>query len=942
MKLRTFFAAVALMAAGCALAQGMGPIPADPAVRTGKLANGLTYYVRQNNWPENRVNFYIAQNVGSIQEEDSQRGLAHFLEHMAFNGTEHFPGKNNDGVVDYTRKLGVEFGGDLNAYTSIDRTVYRICNVPSTRQSALDSCLLILKDWSNGLLLEGDEIDKERGVIHEEWRLRSSAGQRMYERNLATLYPGSKYGHRMPIGLMEVVDNFKYDELRNYYKKWYRPDNQAIIVVGNVDVDYTENKIKELFGTIPAPAADAAKVVDEAVPDNPEAIVVVDKDKEQPYSIVQLLYKHDPLPAEIKADGAYMIMKYMTSMMSSMLNNRFQEIIQEEDCPFTAAGGGDGEYLGMSKTKDAFSLYALPKEGKTAEALKRVTEEALRAAKHGFTATEYARARDEYMSRLEKRYNNRNQIDNHNFGNELTENFLAHEPIPSIEWTYQMAQMIVPQIPVDAINQLLPQYIQSSDTNLVVVNFNPEKEGLAIAAAKDLKAAVDAAQAEELTAWVDNVKNEPLMATLPAKGSIVKETENTKLGYKELTLSNGVKVIIKKTNFKDDEVVMLAEGKGGSSLYDEKDWVNTELFDVAANYSGLGNFSKNELDKALAGKQASAELSMNTSYQRLEGSSTVKDLETMFQLAHLRMTAVNKDEKAVGSLLKLVETQLKNKGVVPEAVFSDSVTYTLGNHNWRERPFNAEDLEKFDYDRTLQIVKERTANAADYTFFFAGNFDEATLKGYIEQYIASLPASKNLSNYRNVLQRPTGNVVNQFKRKMETPKAMARMYWYTDKAPFTLENYILASMAGQVLDYEYLQKIREDASAAYSASGMGYSQRIGDKVYTQVLGVCPMKPEKSDVALKIMRDEMQAMTKKVNPDYLAKIKETMLKDADTNAKDNSHWLSVLSTWVLKGIDLQSDYKAIVNKITPADISKFAKNVLLNGGSHVEVIMLPEE
>lgn len=357
MKLKQLIAAAVLMVSASAFAQQpqLPPIPVDTAVHTGRLANGLTYYVRHNNYPEHRVNFYIAQRVGSIQEEESQRGLAHFLEHMAFNGSDNFKG---NGIIDYTRTLGVEFGKDLNAYTSVDRTVYNINDVPSARRSSLDSCLLVLRDWSCGLTLADDEIDKERGVIHEEWRLRSSASQRMLERNLETLYPGSKYGKRMPIGLMSVVDNFKYKELRDYYKKWYHPSNQAIIVVGDVDVNYTVNKIKELFGGIKNPD-NAVKVVDEPVPDNAQPIIVVDKDKEQQYNVVSLYFKHDPTPDSEKSNCGYLLENYLKYAISTMLNNRLREKAQEASSPYLQAFSYDGQYI-YSKTKDAFTLWALP------------------------------------------------------------------------------------------------------------------------------------------------------------------------------------------------------------------------------------------------------------------------------------------------------------------------------------------------------------------------------------------------------------------------------------------------------------------------------------------------------------------------------------------------------------------------------------------------------
>ena len=358
---------------GLATAQEMGQIPVDKNVRIGKLQNGLTYYIRHNDWPEHVANFYIAQRVGSIQENDDQRGLAHFLEHMAFNGSEHFPDST---LLEFTRGLGVEFGSNLNAYTSIDQTVYRVCDVPTKRQSALDSCVLILKDWSNGLTLAGSEIDKERGVIHQEWQLRSSASQRIFERVLPKLYPGSKYGVRLPIGLMSVVDNFKYQELRDYYHKWYRPDNQAIIIVGDVDVDHIENLIKELWKDVKVPA-NAAQVVDEPVPDNDTPIYVFDKDKEMPYSSIGIAMKHDPVPDQMKSSPVYYIQQYMKNLVAMMFNQRLSDLTLKADCPFTSAYGYDGEYI-YSKTKDAFQIDANAKDGRDLDALKAIYREAQR------------------------------------------------------------------------------------------------------------------------------------------------------------------------------------------------------------------------------------------------------------------------------------------------------------------------------------------------------------------------------------------------------------------------------------------------------------------------------------------------------------------------------------------------------------------------------------
>ena len=941
MKIKQLMAGVLMLAAACVTAQEMPqmpPVPVDEAVRMGKLPNGLTYYVRHNDYPEHRVNFYIAQRVGSIQEEESQRGLAHFLEHMAFNGTENYPG---NGVIDYTRTLGVEFGRNLNAYTSTDQTVYNIDDVPSTRQSALDSCLLILRDWSCGLLLEGDEIDKERGVIHEEWRLRSSASQRMLERNLETLYPGSKYGKRMPIGLMSVVDNFKYNEIRDYYHKWYRPDNQAIVVVGDIDVDYMEGKIKEMFGPIPAPAADAAQVVTEPVPDNDEIIVVSDKDKEQQYSIIQLMFKSDPMPREMKGTMAYMLQDYVMDIVSSMLNQRLAEKAQEPDCPFIQAGSGNGAYI-MSNSKEAYTIYAMPKEGQTDAALQAIMTEALRVAKHGFTATEYARAKEEYMSQLQKQYDNRSKISNARYGRSYIANYLEGDPIPSMETEYAIMNQIVPMLPVEMINQgVAEMFPQENNENVVVLCFNQEKEGNTYPTVEGLTGAITAARNSNIEAYVDNVKNEPLMTKLPKAGKIKKETKNAKLGYDELILSNGAKVILKKTDFKDNEIRMYAVSKGGSSLYGQKDWANTELFDMAIMQSGLGNFSNQELEKALAGKQASASLSLGTYTESLSGQSTIKDLETMFQLAYLRMTDIRKDDKAYANIMNLLETALKNKGLQPEAAFADSVNVTLNNHTWRYRPFEAECLKDVNYDRIMQIAKERTANAADFTFYFVGSFDNDTIRKHICQYIASLPAKGKKENWVNVDEHPSGTVLNHFTRKMETPKANAQMYWHSSAIPFTIQNSILADMAGEVLSKVYLQKIREDAGAAYSAGASGDVDYEGDKVFSYVMASVPMKPEKAAEALDIMRQEVPAAAQSVDAATLADIKAANLKNYDTMLKENGFWINALRMWDQRGIDIVNGYREAVNAVTPQQVSDFIKKIMASGNK-IEVVMMPQE
>lgn len=938
MRLRKLLVSVLFIVTGMVSAQQMGPIPVDEAVRVGKLDNGLTYYIRHNEWPENVANFYIAQRVGSIQENDDQRGLAHFLEHMAFNGSEHFPDST---LLEYTRSLGVEFGSDLNAYTSIDETVYRICDVPTKRATAIDSCILILKDWSNGLTLDAKEIDKERGVIHQEWQMRSSAMERMYERTLPKLYPGSKYGERMPIGLMSIIDNFEPKFLRDYYHKWYRPDNQAIIVVGDVDVDHVEAYIKELWKDSTVPA-DAAKVVDEPVPDNNEAIYVFDKDKEQQFSILGIAMKHDPVSAEEKTDISYMLDQYAKSVICMMLNARFEEASQKADCPYMAASAYDDDYI-YAKTKDAFQITAYAKDGMDLDVLSAIYREVLRVHRFGFTPGEYDRVKEEYMSQLEKQYTNRNKIKNAQFGNQYRDNFLEGEPMSSVETDYQIMTQLVPMLNVDVVNMYAKELINESDTNLVAYIFAQEKEDKTYPTEADMASAINKVRAEDITAYVDNAKNEPLIAddAKPKPGKITKESENKKLGYKELTLSNGVRVILKKTDFKDDEIQFQAMAEGGKSLYGETDYANLKLADTAVETSGLGNFSNNELQKALYGKQVGMSFNLGNYTHGLGGSSVPKDIETMMQLMYLYFTNISKDEESYKSLMSQLEVVLKNKDLNPESAFSDSIMVTLYNHEPRFAPLDIDDLGKVSYDRMLQIAKECLAYASDYVFYFVGNFDEATLRPLIEQYIASLPSNKKKSTWKEMPGFAKGEVANNFKRKMETPKAMACDYWHMPMA-YTLENYILSDVAGQVLSMVYLKDIREDASAAYSVGASGGMSSRGGKNVDAVLQVyCPMDPNKADLAIELIAKGIKNNSVKVDADKIAKIKENMLKNADQNFKSNSYWMDKIDEYVWTGVDLITDYKKVVNELTPEKVADYLK-ALLASGNHCEVVMLPEE
>ena len=938
MRLKNFFVAVLLFAGVSVQAQQMAPIPQDKDVRVGKLDNGLTYYIRHNNYPEHVANFYIAQKVGSINENEDQRGLAHLLEHMAFNGSEHF--KDNL-LQEYLQSIGVEYGRNLNAYTSTDQTVYFITDVPTARITAIDSCMLVLKDWSNGITLDAKAIDQERDVVHNEYRMRIVGTQKILESVLPDLYPGSKYGQRFPIGLMSVIDGCSPETLRAYYRKWYRPDNQGIIIVGDVDVDRTEQKIKELFGGIKVPA-NAAKVELEPVPDNNEGIYVVGKDKEQQVSLFLISMKHDATPDSLKSNLSYMVFDYARNLISLMIGARFAEEVKKPESPFLQVRAEVGQYL-VSRTKDALTLTVVPKEGQELAGLSAGIRELKRVKDFGFTATEYARGKSEYLSRLEKVYNNREKHPNDAYCQQYVKNFIENEPIPSIEDEYQIMNALSANIPVEIINQIAGQLIADNDTNFVVLAAVQEKDGKQYFTGADMKKAVDAVRQETLTAYVDNVKQEPLITEMPAKGSIVKSTENAALGFKQLTLSNGATVLMKKTDFNADEIVFRATSNGGASVFGKGDVYNLQFANYILSQSGLGNFSSTDLQKALAGKQVGTQFSIENAMHGLSGNSTPKDLETLFQLIYLDFTKVTKDEKAVNNFLTLISTQLKNISLNNEAVFEDSVMSVVYNNNPYFRIPSAENIEGISYDRVLEIWKNLYGNAADFTFTFVGNYDEAQLCQFIEQYIASLPSKgKATLTQKEIRTFANGEKNRSFEKKMENPQAQANSIWRSNPVKFTLQNSVLQDVSGRMLDMMLNREIRERLSAAYHAGAESELDVDGPATYISIKGTGKLNPDKAAEAIPEFQKGMKSLVAAPNADDLLKVKQILLKQADVDAKTNRYWTGVLNTWKRFGVDVYTDYKKTVEAVSTKSVSDFLKNVVLKSKNHVEVIMMPEK
>lgn len=940
--MKKFFILFASLFLGIFIAEAQQPqmpnIPIDPSVRIGKLSNGLTYYIRKNTKKPHLADFYIAQKVGSILEEPQQRGLAHFLEHMAFNGTKNFPSdKTGLGIVPWCETAGIKFGYNLNAYTSIDKTVYNISDAPLTRAGVLDSCLLILHDWSHSLLLSDKEIDKERGVIHEEWRTRRTANQRLYEEALPLIFKGDKYADCMPIGSMDIVDHFPYKDLRDYYKKWYRPDLQGIIIVGDIDVDQVEAKIKQIFGSIPAAVSPAQRIY-YPVSNNKEPIIVVAKDKEQTHVVASIDYKQDAYPDSLKNKLSYLMMGYFTNMATNMINDRLEELTQKANPPFLQAGAGYDDFI-VTKAKECMEGYVVCKEDSIEKSISSLIDELQRVRQHGFTASEYARARANYLKGLETQYNNRKDVENRTYVNQYVNNFLDNEPIPSIEYTYQLMNQIAPNITVETINQQLKSLMP--DSNQVLILFGPEKESIKYPTKEALTTLLTTEESKQMAPYIDKVSNEPLIKQEPKPGKVVSKKVNQKFGTTLLTLSNGVKVWIKKTDFKADEIRMDAFSFGGNSLFEDKDFINYKFINDVVEVGGLGNFSATDLPKQLAGKNVSVSPFVNTLTQGLSGSCSPKDFATMIQLTYLYFKSPRMDQAAFESFKSRTKASLENRDSNPIATYIDSLSLVLYGNKPRVQPIKAKDIDRLDYQRTMELYKDRFKNAGEFNFVLVGNVNIDSVTPYLEKYLGSLPNINQKETFKdnNMYIRPV-NETHVFYKKQETPSALVTVI-YSGTTPYTETNYQKLDVLEQALTMIYTEKVREDEGGSY-----GVNVSIVQTKYPKPLVDLTIQfrtgPEKYNKMIKIIYDQLAIMEKEgPKVEDLKKIKEYMLKQYDSYQKENSYWMGLIHEYLFTGLDKNNGYKAIVNKITVKDIQQCAAE-LLKQKHRVEITMTTDK
>ena len=678
-------------------------LPQDPDVRKGTLKNGMTYYIRHNAKEAGLADFYIAQRVGSILEEPRQRGLAHFLEHMAFNGTKHFPGKNGKpGIVAWCESIGVKFGANLNAYTSIDQTVYHIGSAPLVRDGIIDSCLLVLHDWSHYLLLEDSEIDKERGVIHEEWRTRRAgmAVQRMQEQVMPKIYAGTKYEDCMSIGSMDIVDNFPYQDLRDYYQKWYRPDLQAIVVVGDFDVDKMEKKIKKTFSSIPMPKK-AAERIYYPVNDNEKMIVAIEKDAEQPIVLCHLYQKRDATPDNEKNSLGYLRGDYIDDLISTMLNDRYAELRQQPGSPIQSASGRASTFF-ISRTKEAFAMSISCKQDNILGGIIAAVGVAEQARQHGFTQSELDRAKSLYLNAAERRYKMRGDFRNSHYVNDCVSNFLSGEPLISLEFEMENARRMNDEVTLDEVNAAVQELI--TDKNQVVVMYAPDKEGVVLPSEEQIEQVILAAQQLPYAPYTEAQLAESLVSDLPQPGAIVSE-KPYRHGFTELTLSNGMKVYTRKTDYSADMVSLSMQADGGTSLYGDEDIPNFGLISSCVSEAGVGDFDAITLRKMLMGKSVSVGPSVGSTGQSINGTSSVKDMKTMFELAYLYFTSPRRDTTAFNEFISRNRSFLTNRNSSPRVDYNDSIRAILYGHHPRMAPTVQSTLDLVSYDRILDIYQ---------------------------------------------------------------------------------------------------------------------------------------------------------------------------------------------------------------------------------------------
>ena len=894
------------------------PIKADPNVIIGKLDNGLTYYIRKNSYPKDRVEFRLAVNAGSNQENDNQQGLAHFTEHMAFNGIEGFP---SNSVVDHLRSKGVVFGADLNAYTSFDETVYMI-PMPTDDPGNIDLGLKILRGWAAGLLYDNKEIDEERGVIIEEYRLGLGADDRMRKEYWPVLMKDSRYADRMPIGKLDILQTFEYQVIKDFYKDWYRPDLQAVIVVGDINVAEVEAKIKTMFGNIPAKQNPRKKEI-YGIGSNKEPLVAVCTDKEATGSQVMLIRKHKHAPMKTIGDFRQQL---CIDLYNAMFDARFEEMTQDPKCPFLVAGAGYGEFIGNT---DAYACQATAKENRIPEALRVLMQEDYRVLKHGFLQTELDRAKEELLERYDKAAKEVDKTESARFASQYINNFLRQDPIPGAKRENTYAKKLIEGITLEEVNALAKNWV--TEDNMVAIITAPDKDGVKVPSQDEILSILKDKSLANVQPYVDTYKDQEILEKETLKpGKITSVEKIEAVGAEKWTLSNGITVYLKKTDYKNDEILFSASSKGGKSLYGVKDLASADFAAEIIDRGGIAGLDYNSLMKKMKGKNVGVSPNINLLSEGFSGSSSPKDLEFFFQYLNAFFTNPRIDPNAFELVMQETKEQLNMITAQPMYKYLGKFLEAAYNHDpYMKQMFSYDDeyLSQANFDRAVEIYKERFSNPADFNFFFVGNYDEKEMKEFVELYLGSMktdPKSKEKFDLSVLKPRPDKASTQTVYAGTEEQGWMG-MY-ITNPIDWNYRNSIIADMIGEALDIQFVRIVREKMGDVYSPMvQMGASKLPHPEMTLMILLGCdPVKTDKlADASLKILND-----FKAKGPDKktMELVKKQMLSTRAKNIQTNRFWLSFISGKVNQDdpIVKPSEYDNVVNSVTKKEMVEFMK------------------
>jgi zinc protease len=904
-------------------------IPVDPEITTGRFANGLRYYLRTNKKPEKRAELRLVVNAGSILEERDQSGLAHFVEHMAFNGTKNFPKQE---TVKFLESIGMRFGPSVNAFTSFDETVYML-EVPTDKPEVLDKAFLILEDWAHNVSFDPAEIDKERGVITEEWRLRRGAGARMQDKQLPILLKGSRYAERLPIGDMEVIQGFKHERLKQFYTDWYRPELMAVVAVGDFDKAAVEALIKKHFEPIPkSPATKLRPAYN--VPDHPGTLYAIATDKEASSTSVAVYSK---MPNRDQTTVGSYRRQIVERLFSSMLSNRFSEMAQKPEAPFLGAGAGRGQFV---RTAEVSTLNASVKEDGIERGLEALFTEAERVVRFGFTETELDRQKRNIMRGLERAVAEKENQPSAPLADEYTRNFTAQEPIPGIEYEAALHARFLPEVTLAEINALAKEWVP--DRNRVVLVNAPEKPGLTVPDEARLSAVITSSVRKDLTAYVDSVGTKPLLDPLPTPAAVTKTSVKEAYGITEWELANGVKVVLKPTTFKEDEVVFRAFSPGGTSLASDTDFVPASTAAQVISRSGLANFSSVDLQKMLTGKVASARPFIGETEEGLQGSASRKDLETMFQLIYLTFTQPRADPAMFTVITAATKSALANQQASPEFAFAEALNDILSQKHPRARMMSLELVEQMNLDKSLAFYKDRFADASDFTFVFVGSFDVAAMKPLVERYLGGLPVTHRKETWKDVgIKRPTGVIEKRVDKGME-PKSRAQLVF---SGPFhydQMQRVAIRAMA-QALEIRLRESLREDLGGTYSVSASANYSKIPREEYSITIGFGSSPDRTEELVKGVFTEIEQFKTSGPTDKQVADVKETFLRDQETNMKQNGYLLTQIAVRYQYSEDLDSLFNLgdFYSKIDAAMIREAARTYL-KSDNFVKVTLFPEK